>query len=877
MTTSGSAYTNLESLLLFQCLHAYGVDNAVWPKISDLLKNTPDVTEHRYFQAGRLSPDALRNFYLERLRRELDYEQGGDGDGQGQSQNGDVTSSSKRKRQSPALPSVSESMKHQRLIPKLVVKLYASYRNELTEQIRADEDRYDKLQRDIQSIERGEWDDQLQERANGRSSVSQSPLPTKSPHLPQQQSSQPASPLLVQNGTRAASTNAPTPDPHQQQAHANRNGQPSPSTRQKLPPTDQRQASATPRPPVGAPSPQHDPAQEPPPSGFQPPLQPSPYNSQSYPPGPPLHASHPQAHPSPHQAVPHPAYSHPAGSPAAQFQPPFPPPYGANGVPQYGPPPPAMAPHPGYHQPYLQQQPHGPQSPGMQPGYQQQRTQYPHPGQPQHTPHHPQISLPPPQAGFMLPPFQVSPQDPSRVHHPSHAQQPPPPVSTPVSNRQQPPAPKANAQTPGPGRQGPPPIHPLVTQARQSFSTPTNLRSPHSATGTPLSAKSFWKRQSFHNTPATPASPRPEVEPLDDVPPLIRSTQQSPAKTMSPRKSRAKGQEKEKESEQDIEQVSTPHASSTRDPKQRNNQEDESLLDPEPRTGRSRRKGPIKRGRPGSLASSRAGGSVRDRSRSRSILSHTETVAGDNDSQTGHQIKSERGTSVDAIDEESADTPSHASRGRRRAPAPTIAPTSTRRKRNAREASLEEPDDQFSTPGPPKTINAQRHFSRMCAPIMNDINSHKHASTFTTAVRAKDAEGYYDIIKRPTDLKSIQKAIATGSKQVAAAATDTPAGSPGGAGGGVVELPNTSDYFPPKSIVNAAQLEKELMRMFVNAVMFNPGEDGVVEDAREMFKTVEQSVSNWRNVERSSGRAEIEDTPQAEDEDGERGGKRRKV
>lgn len=160
---------------------------------------------------------------------------------------------------------------------------------------------------------------------------------------------------------------------------------------------------------------------------------------------------------------------------------------------------------------------------------------------------------------------------------------------------------------------------------------------------------------------------------------------------------------------------------------------------------------------------------------------------------------------------------------------------------------------------------------------MNDINSHKHASTFTTAVRAKDAEGYYDIIKRPTDLKSIQKAIAVGSKQVAAAATDTPAGSPGGAGGGVVELPNTPDYSPPKSIVNASQLEKELMRMFVNAVMFNPGEDGVVEDAREMFKTVEQSVSNWRNVERSSGRTEIEDTPQAEDEDGERGGKRRKV
>lgn len=269
---------------------------------------------------------------------------------------------------------------------------------------------------------------------------------------------------------------------------------------------------------------------------------------------------------------------------------------------------------------------------------------------------------------------------------------------------------------------------------------------------------------------------------------------------------------------------------------------------------------------------------MRGRSRSRSILSHTETVAGDNESQSGHQIKSERGTSVEPTEEEATETPSYTSRRRRRAVAPTV-PALTRRKRNAREASLEEPEEPLSIPGLPKTIHAQRHFSRMCAPIMNDINSHKYASTFTTAVRAKDAEGYYDIIKRPTDLKSIQKAIATGAKQVAAAAAaiDTPAGSPGGAGSGVVELANTSDHRPPKSIVNAAQLEKELMRMFVNAVMFNPGEDGVVEDAREMFKTVEQSVVNWRNVERNSGRTEIEDTPQAEDDESGQPNKRRKV
>lgn len=146
---------------------------------------------------------------------------------------------------------------------------------------------------------------------------------------------------------------------------------------------------------------------------------------------------------------------------------------------------------------------------------------------------------------------------------------------------------------------------------------------------------------------------------------------------------------------------------------------------------------------------------------------------------------------------------------------------------------------------------------------------------FSTAVKPKDAEGYYDIIKRATDLKTIQKAIASGAKAVAAAASDTPAGSPGG-GGGVVELPLTPDVVPPKAIVNSAQLEKELMRMFVNAVMFNAGEEGVVQDAREMFESCQQSVSNWRSAERSSGRLEVEDTPVPE-EDAPTASKRRKL
>lgn len=162
--------------------------------------------------------------------------------------------------------------------------------------------------------------------------------------------------------------------------------------------------------------------------------------------------------------------------------------------------------------------------------------------------------------------------------------------------------------------------------------------------------------------------------------------------------------------------------------------------------------------------------------------------------------------------------------------------------------------------------------------MLDDITSHKHASTFTTPVRPKDAEGYLDIIKRPTDLSTIKKALTNGAKYVTATASDLGIGSPGGQGA-TIELPLSADVVPPKAIVNPAQLEKELMRMFVNAMMFNPGEDGVVEDAREMFESVQRSVSSWRNVHgRNQGKSDGgEGTPvdNAEEEGGS--SKRRKV
>ena len=93
-------------------------------------------------------------------------------------------------------------------------------------------------------------------------------------------------------------------------------------------------------------------------------------------------------------------------------------------------------------------------------------------------------------------------------------------------------------------------------------------------------------------------------------------------------------------------------------------------------------------------------------------------------------------------------------------------------------------------------------------------------------------------------------------------------------------MPKTVDVLPPKGIVNSAQLEKELIRMFANAIMFNPvpergfgpafpltndrgsrestqasdgdGEGGIIQDTREMFEDVEQEITRWRAAERTT-------------------------
>ncbi|KAJ5604449.1 hypothetical protein N7510_009603 [Penicillium lagena] len=247
-----------------------------------------------------------------------------------------------------------------------------------------------------------------------------------------------------------------------------------------------------------------------------------------------------------------------------------------------------------------------------------------------------------------------------------------------------------------------------------------------------------------------------------------------------------------------------------------------------------------------------------------------------------------RRQSVVSRDEESPEPPEDGDRDLRSRKDEPLAKSRSKRKRGPSEALEQEP----LPPETPKIdttryVLCARGFHRTAQTILNDVTMHKLASIFAKPLTERDAPGYHDLIYRPQDLKSIKSAVHQASKAVSAAAeAPVTASLPAPAAGtptrsGMLQLPKTEDLIPPKGIVNSAQLEKELTRMFANAIMFNPipergfgpafpmisdrntrestetsggdgDEGGIIQDSLEMFDDVEQAVNRWRAAERTA-------------------------
>jgi hypothetical protein len=275
-----------------------------------------------------------------------------------------------------------------------------------------------------------------------------------------------------------------------------------------------------------------------------------------------------------------------------------------------------------------------------------------------------------------------------------------------------------------------------------------------------------------------------------------------------------------------------------------------------PKSTKAPRRGK-QRARAGSTTSSAVAGSHR----SPSVMSHADELS--MDEPINRLVKEEVATPAGI--EDAGDTTADESSAQPQLP-PHLSRQSMKRKRDFSSAV------ESQAPSSPAThVLWTRAFPKISAQALESIVGHKNASTFAAPVKERDAPGYKNLILRPQDLKTIRSAITAGHRAATAAAPDDM--NPNASS---VWLPITEDIIPPKGIINYAQLEKELMRMFANAIMFNADpdrgvgerwqrigkegkmvgyqieEDSVVKETRAMFADVEKVVGSLRSAERRS-------------------------
>lgn len=836
MTTisPSTASTPLESLLLCQYVATHGIANTQFERLSDELRKSSIVKDSSNYDDSRLGADALQTLFLQLLKAEAEaqLQHALDSD---KSANGLDGGNTKQQAKSPQLAKIEDAHQHAQLIPQLVDKLFVSYKDHALQEIRDEELRYREL---VASSRR---DDQQAQTVLQKEVNAQENLDVQAMNRPAEQSKIAAP---VQRPTSVATrddTNRPTarssigdlkiesilnPDTGDARpTNAPRSPiRPMPLAVAPTPPNARSQPvlapATTPR-AVSQSGPHH-----PPYDPVRPNLGGSPtfFNGQS--------GFNPPILPQvPGMAAPQTHWS-PAGSPVIGRPSPL------SGPPRQLPspvdlrrtslPPSAQSPQhtgpPHMHaiQPYSPRQQQLPSTPVYQP--------------------------PPPQrGGVMLPPFQVQPQ----VPNPAVQQQ----MQRPVSSA-------TNVRAPLPAHQYAM-SEPRVRQNR----TVEDLKASSSGVAKTPPARSVYTQHKpqFFFSPGSNTGYKPSaaLRPLQHP---IRRPSNSPERDDPPMTNKAaalstnKGTMSKKETSlKKADHITTKAASTTKKGKA---------------TARAISK------TPSVPATSTAGA----RTRSQSVTSQQHDELSFTSVTSNKNIKNEPATPAVDIDENSeiSETPTRPKGGRGRGrgsiSAASVAAAASKKRKRGQEsvadgaatpsARTESPAIEMPQAYGPDTIIAYRNFHKMTAPIMNNITSHKHASLFANPVKERDAEGYTDIIRRPQDLKSIRAAIMAGSRAVAAATAgiaESPAGTPGagtpnagastpGAGNasgtGMVPLPWSTDLVPPKGIVNGAQLEQELCRMFANAVMFNPGNEGVVRDTREMFESVEVAVAAWRATEK---------------------------
>lgn len=906
-----SAYTPFESLLFFQSLAALDARPANFASISDGLRNNRFVRENVAFDAGRLAPEALEDLYATLTRDGFDevvnassHQLNGRHEDSPSSQN-----TKKRKISSPRPDGLAEKgiVGHAGILPEIVSHLYARYRELVTKEIKTEERKYNEIRDELERLK--------QEREKAPAPVpTPVSVPKPAPENPAAKQYSAPEPMDVDTQHEissrppapevAQSSSAPKPSPEikppalePQTKEVETPKQPTPITpRPSAPQNQQKQLQPLPPPPQAPPvkqSPKEQPKKAPPqPSPLEPYQQQPPLLPQ---PPPPNHAAQP------FQALP------PNGQPSPASQPPtlaprdIPTPQGptnkpplAPQVPSHSPPgppvgalqapaktavqPPPIA-KPSVPSPAPKKTPQtakaagkesatptpkAAQRPPSQPTIQQWSLNQP-PQTPQ-PPSHPKpepLGQPP---GKPLPPpsSQQTPKlEPKKAPSATPSASVPPSTPLPAAAAAKPPAPSGYG-----GYETPVAAAHALLQSQPRASLP-RLSIDTSGSVTP------WKKTSrltLPHSPRSPDRPRPEdVSPISEkAPSLMGSREATPEDPEPPRRKRrqeAKGSSRGREPSplaSDVDNKAGPKSKSEKPSFSANKRRDQST------------------------ASSR--------SRGRSVLSREDEAAGD----PPGRIKREMPSTPSGVPDVAEAEP-RASGGRKSVAA---AASEEQRPGRGRPKRKRAPSEAFESEPPQPEISqlsridpnqstpyvlCARSFPKTGQAIMNNVTTHKHASVFSKPLTERDAPGYRDLIYRPQDLKSIKSSITQGSKALAAAteAVSTPvadgespiptSGTP--SKNSVLMLQKSEDVIPPKGIVNSAQLEKELIRMFSNATMFNPipqrgfgpsfpmvadgesrestiipepDEGGIIKATHEMFEDVEKAVTGWRQAERTS-------------------------
>ncbi|KAI4091206.1 MAG: hypothetical protein LQ339_008183 [Xanthoria mediterranea] len=953
--SSTGALGPLETLLLLQGLQVSGPGAAPFATLSETLK-ARDASYHKGSPSlERFEPKSLELLYLRLLREEAKSESQQD-HRPAPSQDGE-NDVQKTKLSSPPLETMEEAWHYRHLIPQLATRVYDSHRESAIKAIESEERRYQALRKDVQEIERGEWDARLQiQEANSRGgSKSISSIQTllqDEPNLAYDTSkttsgphSFHAPPLYGKDVSKTSPSIAPAVETQPQNVvYANGDGSILPKFTGSTLQNTTTPAIMSPKKPRQSlylahqvPSNTHKPPSQPTSAENGVPYLPPPHHpNQGYgitSPAPELNLRpssqpaniapspntrpHPTPRPQPERSSGSPIILPPppgmlrstssasgpldplADMPGNQYRPnamPSPrPPHAPNGS-QHAvqlPLPPIHA-HKSYQYPQYDNRPpyqntYGPYHPGTLPPYQPQS--HPHVAPYQHSTHHPGQQPQYPSRQQYQSPAQAYPQYSSygnaAPYNPQHGQ-----MASPYGQY--------------------PSTRPFAPQT-PVYASESRRKPKPSPINTSVSSTK-WKKVDRRPGDASPKSPIPpgpdEISPISEKAP---SPVPEPARSQS---GRIKAHDLPSLATEDL---PTPRSHSST-----------------AKRGRGRPRGSANRVR-GNRAASIASSALPARSRSPSIASAADELSLGAPTSAGNRptIKPEppatpaRDSSASVPPSAPTDDGSRKSTRRRRGTLRGLETTaenariSTKRKRTMDtserdsrplvRSELEKQREELSA----THILASRNFPRTSATLMNDISAHKLASIFAKPLTQREAPGYPSLIYRSQDLKSIKQAITIGNRALTAFieqerdengdSKDIMIPLAGGAGEGDARIwvPKSDDFLPPKGIVNSAQLEKEIMRVFANAVMFNPDpqravlgpasrtrakvqerhvpvrlderavedddggeagegvlaeeeeEGGVVRDTREMFEDVERIVGQWRAAERAAEEAAI--------------------